>query len=187
MDTPLVALVDRAVDDTARIVAAVQPDDLERPTPCADFDVRALLAHLIGGLDAFAVLAETGEMRFEPDPDITAETASSSYRAAAERLRAAWRAPGVLDRTYQAPWGESTAEQLLGFALIELTTHGWDLARATGQTRTVDADLAEAALAGARASMDDSVRVPGLFGPEVSIAADAAAPDRLAAFLGRQP
>ncbi|MBK9179504.1 MAG: TIGR03086 family protein [Acidimicrobiales bacterium] len=183
----LYQLVDRALADVDGIVAAVSPGDFGRPTPCAEFDVRALLGHFVGGLRSFAELGEGGEMRFDLDPDLDRESAVDEYRAAAARIRAAWADPAMAGRMFAAPWGESPGSQILGFMLLEVVTHGWDLAHALLLERTVDAELAEAALAGAQASMDESARVPGLFGPEVAIAADAPAPDRLAAFLGRTP
>jgi uncharacterized protein (TIGR03086 family) len=64
--------------------------------------------------------------------------------------------------------------------------HGWDLARATGQEPTLDPDLAEQLLAFARQAINDDMRAPRI-GPEVAVAADAPATDRLVAFMGRTP
>jgi len=45
----IVHLHRRALDETARLVDAVRPDQMGLPTPCSDWDVQALLAHLVGG------------------------------------------------------------------------------------------------------------------------------------------
>lgn len=75
----------------------------------------------------------------------------------------------------------------LFLASVDTFTHAWDLARATGQSSDLDPELAEQLLAGAKASIPDSVRgaEPMPFGPEQTAPANATAADRLAAFLGR--
>ena len=42
----IIGLHDRAVDETARLVDGVRPEQLGLPTPCPDWDVRALLTTL---------------------------------------------------------------------------------------------------------------------------------------------
>ena len=68
----------------------------------------------------------------------------------------------------------------------EMLTHGWDLARATGQQMPTDDVDVEQVLTGMKRSLRPEARKPG-FGPEVQSSPDAPPIDRLAAFLGRQP
>ncbi len=179
--------MERAIADVEPIVGAIGRESFALPTPCADFDVRGLIGHLIGGMRGFADVGEGGALSFDLDPDLDTEDALAEYRSAASRLVAAWRAPGAMERTYDMPWGQMLGMQLVGYAFLEVLTHGWDLAKASGLGRTIDSALAEAALASARMWVDEGARTPVLFGPEVAIADDAPAPDRLAAFLGRRP
>jgi uncharacterized protein (TIGR03086 family) len=67
-----------------------------------------------------------------------------------------------------------------------MLTHGWDLARATGQPPELPEDLAEQELALFRAQLGTAPRDGSPVGQPQPVADDAAAIDRLAAFLGRR-
>jgi uncharacterized protein (TIGR03086 family) len=72
----------------------------------------------------------------------------------------------------------------------DVFTHGWDLARGTGQPSDLDSELAALLLARIEPLLPDSMRGPGgqaPFGPVVEVADSAPAANRLAAFQGRQP
>jgi uncharacterized protein (TIGR03086 family) len=71
---------------------------------------------------------------------------------------------------------------------METVTHGWDLARATGQATPYDDSSAEIALAAGRSMLVPEYRgVDKSFGPEVPVASTAPALDQLVAFMGRDP
>ncbi|PZS10904.1 MAG: TIGR03086 family protein [Chloroflexi bacterium] len=92
----------------------------------------------------------------------------------------------MLERTFQAPIGLVPGAVLLHLRITELLVHGWDLAHATGQPARLPDDLAEEELAFARSPRAPDVPLTGHpFGPAQSIPDDAAAIDRLAAYLGR--
>jgi uncharacterized protein (TIGR03086 family) len=186
MADPLIELVRSAVLHAEPIVAKCTADHLPDPTPCPDLDVGHLASHLVGGLIGFADVAAGKEMRFDADPDLTKQDPLSEFRNAADRLFEAFDL-AALERTYKMPWGDSVGRQLVGFELIEVLTHGWDLARALGIDSTMPEDLATAALESARLWVDDSTRTPVLFGPEVPIPPAAPITDRLVGFLGRNP
>jgi uncharacterized protein (TIGR03086 family) len=68
-------------------------------------------------------------------------------------------------------------------------THGWDVAKATGQSTDLDPELAAELLEGARLAIPDAFRGPDTqapFGPEQPVPANATNADKLAAFLGRK-
>ncbi|HEY6786811.1 MAG TPA: TIGR03086 family protein, partial [Trebonia sp.] len=74
-------------------------------------------------------------------------------------------------------------------AAMEQLTHGWDLARAIGQSADLDPELADWLLGTARLAITDELRGPAgqaLFGPAVEAPAGAGPADQLAAFLGRR-
>lgn len=187
MDDNLITLVKRAADAVEPVVKAVTTAELGSETPCAAFDLRTLVAHLIGGLRGFADVAEGRPLRFDADPDLATEDPVTEFRAAANRVVTGFSRPGALDKAYDMPWGTTTGRQLLGFELIELLVHGWDIGAARREPTVFDDDLVEATLAGARMWVDDSARTPQLFGPEVEAPAGPTPLGQLVAFLGRQP
>jgi uncharacterized protein (TIGR03086 family) len=181
-----ISVLRKAVDQTGRIVAGVKPDQLSGPTPCADWDTRALLNHTIGVVEMFDDAAQTkpftGSMFAN---DNVGNDPGASYETRAAVLRATLAQPNLLDRTWTMPFGEVPGPIAVGFATLELFQHGWDVARASGQDIDFDADVTETANATAQLMPAEQVRVAGVFGAEGGCPPDASAEDRLAAFLGR--
>ncbi|MDP9145742.1 MAG: TIGR03086 family protein, partial [Actinomycetota bacterium] len=75
----------------------------------------------------------------------------------------------------------------------DMVIHGWDLARATGQDDTIDPDEVARMWPEAQ-GIGEEMRTPDffgpgivVFGPEVTVAADAPLQDRLLGLLGRYP
>lgn len=177
----------KAVDQTGRIVAGVKPDQLGDPTPCSDWDVRALLNHTIGGVYMFDDAAqgkEPNEAMF--GQDLVGGDPADAYEQGAAKLKQTVRKPGVLDGAWTMPFGATPGQIAIGIATVETVIHGWDVAKATRQNADFDPELTEAAMAAARMFPPDIARAPGVFGPEVDCPPDAPAHDRLAAFLGRR-
>jgi uncharacterized protein (TIGR03086 family) len=180
----------RAMAQTESIVAAVDPGQLGEPTPCPEYDVRALLSHIVGGLVRVAIVGEGGDALARPAraDDVPDDGWLAAYRAASARASAAWADDAKLDALVEVPWGTIPGRFALAGYVQEILTHGWDLAKATGQPTERDPELASWALAGARRVLPPDARgadVP--FGPVVQVAADAGVYAQLAAWLGRQP
>ena len=180
--TDVRTLFDRAVPVAQRIIDGIQPEQLTAPTPCTEWDVRAVLDHTVGLLGSAAQPA--GSSPGGPD----AGDSASAFAAAARAAGAAFRAPGALERSFPMPWGETTGETLATLLFMDLVIHSWDLAKATDQSAALDPDLCEAALSLGRSMMREEYRTPEAgFGPELPVPPDAPACDRLAGFFGRQP
>jgi uncharacterized protein (TIGR03086 family) len=177
----------RAVDQTGRIVSNVKPDQLGAPTPCADWDVNALLNHTISVVMMFDQAARGAEFdgsHFANDN--VGSDAGASYAAAAAKLHEAVGAPDVIDAIWNMPFGAVPGSVAVGFATAEVAQHGWDVAKATGQQSDFDSEVSEAALAAVQAAPAELVRNPGVFGPESNCPESAPLHDRLAAFVGRE-
>jgi len=185
---PTVDLVERAVAQTAVVIAAIRPDQHGRPTPCAEWDVQSLVAHVITqDLPNFATSAR-GEM-----PDWQAPVGeigddwATQFSSLAEPLMDIWRISD-LDRPVPGPGGELPLRVRADQQIAEFAMHAWDLREATGQEVALDTELAEHALAWSRQMLRPEYRGPDrAFGLEIPVDADAAAYDRLAGWFGRDP
>lgn len=174
-----VALFEQAALNAADVLDRVGPAQLGLPTPCAEWDVRALVAHMRGG--PTYLLAAGGSDRDGASGDAT------SYRDAISACVEALRRPGVLERTCLSPLGFewSVAEATAGTFMDQLI-HTWDLAVATGQESTLDSGLVDTCIAMFLPAMPAMGRAGGLVGPEVVVPSDAPPQVRLLGAMGRK-
>jgi uncharacterized protein (TIGR03086 family) len=178
--------LDLALQSTLAILTKVQPADLDAPTPCASWNVRALINHFVGTARwwAGALAGEAGNT----DADYAGGDFVAAYEESIRIALAAFEADGVLDRTVRLPFGEFPGILVRGMAALDQFAHGWDLARAIGYPSDLDPGLAEELLSQARMAIPDGFRGPdgaAPFGPVVRAPAGAGPADQLAAFLGR--
>ncbi|MFJ9926429.1 TIGR03086 family metal-binding protein [Streptomyces misionensis] len=182
----------RATEQAAAVIAAVRPEDLAGPTPCAEFDVRALLSHVVGGTRRIAVVGEGGDgLALEPVAEgVPDDGWPAAYDEVRIRVLKAWESDERMTAPVTVPWGESIpGHAALSGYVMELVTHTWDLSEALGHPLPLDGELAEFALATARRVLPDSrprdERTP--FGARREAPGDTGPYEQLAAWLGRTP
>lgn len=173
-----------ALAATGRIVAGIAPEQLHDPTPCEDFDVAALLNHVIGGNFWVAPLVG-GKTIAEVGDALDRDYAPSEYRASADDADAAFSSEGAMERPVAVSYGPVPGEVYAGHRFIDVLIHGWDLAKATGQDTTLDPELVEACWTVIRPQME-LLEASGMFGTKVSVADDADSQTKLLAALGRR-
>ena len=145
-DADTVALLERALDQTAGLIAAIEPHQAGLATPCAGWDVRALVSHLAGrDLRNFLVAARGETPDWTAPDEETGDDWAAAFGDRAGPLRAAWRAAD-LDRPVAGPGGQAPLRARADQQIAELAMHDWDVARATGQPAELDPALAEHAL-----------------------------------------
>ena len=180
--------LERAFGVAKKVLSGVRSDQLGSPTPCASWDVSALINHLVGGSFFFAAATEAGEAPSGADStDFASGDFAASYEDGSKQAVAAFGAPGAQERIIKLPFGEFPGAAFMGIATLDTFTHAWDLAKATGQPTDLDPELATQLLEAAKASISDGFRgaEPMPFGPQQDAGAKASAADRVAAFLGR--
>jgi uncharacterized protein (TIGR03086 family) len=181
---PTLDLLERALDQTGTIIARVRPDQAGLATPCTDFDVRALLNHIVFDVQMFASTLNGGE-RGSPDVDLIGEHWTGAFDAARTSLLDAWHQRGV-DGTLTTRLGEFPASWAIGQHLADLAVHAWDVATATRQSTKLDPEVARAALEWGRANLKPEYRGKA-FGPEVEVPENAPIYERLVGWFGRNP
>ncbi|BAW04625.1 TIGR03086 family metal-binding protein [Nocardia seriolae] len=174
------------------VVAGMTAADLAVPTPCAGWDLRDLLEHMIIQHHGFAAAARgEGDIAlWKPQP--LGDDPVGEYRAAAEVVLAAFAEPGVLERQLPLPEIRGgiviPAPLAISFHFIDYIVHTWDVARALGVTVEFDDELLSAGLPVAAAVPGGAARSqPGAsFAPEVD-APNVSGLDRILSVLGRSP
>lgn len=179
-----------AFASTREIMLKVTPAQYDAPTPCASWDVRALINHIIEASHYFAATARAGAPPERNEQDFTVVDPVAAYDAGISATLQAFAAPDVGIKEIVLPFATMPGAAFARIATVDTFAHGWDLAKATGQNTDLAPGLAEELLAGARLTLTDALRGEdgaSPFGPEVEVPESASAADRLAGFLGRNP
>ncbi|MDJ1136811.1 TIGR03086 family metal-binding protein [Streptomyces iconiensis] len=180
----------RSLDQAGKQVAAVRPDELSNRTPCAEYDVRALLGHMVSVLHKLARVGTGGDASDLPDviDGIADDGWAGAFARARSEAEQVWADDGQLDRMIELPWATLSGRDVLDAYSHEFTAHSWDLAHATERLAELDPDLATRALeAFSKFAPPDDRSEQGPFSPAVPVPDDADIHTRLAAYLGRRP
>jgi uncharacterized protein (TIGR03086 family) len=184
----LLEALDVAVEAFGSSLERVGEGEWSGPTPCDDWDVRYLVAHVVGGnrfaasvldgnraADAMAEVMSRPQLGDEPIADLV-----SSARAQRERFAV----EGALARTVDHPWGEVSGQQFLEMRVFDVTLHTWDLGSALGQPVVLDPGLVDRVL---RIMADGPEGMGFGLTPRGGVGPRADARDRLLDATGRDP
>ena len=134
LDPMGVLALQRALTQAADLLDQVTTEDLGRPTPCADWDVRDLANHLIAVPRIFVTQLQGAPPGWNGREDYSVRL-GEELRTRGNALVNLWREVGddaMLDPDWQA---------------AEIAVHTWDLATALGRdTAALDEPLAQRAL-----------------------------------------
>lgn len=147
----LLAALDAATDEFRDRLVLVGPSDWARSTPCPDWDVQYLTAHVVGG-NRFAVsilggMSASGALEEVMATPQLADDALSGWDTTSAAQLVAFRAGGALERRVDHPLGDITGREFLEFRVFDIAIHAWDLARALGADEQLGPELVDAVLA----------------------------------------
>lgn len=179
-------LLERAYARLDSLAAELTPMQLAAATPCPEWDVRALLNHVLGAGRMFT-LVNAGHHVGPDAGDLVGADPSSAIAEEAKNNVDAWRQPGALDGDRTYPFGTFPAPAALLLNITEVVVHTWDLAKATDQDPTIDPDVATVVYDFWEPIPLDPMRASGAFGPPIQVEATASRSHRLLGYLGREP
>ncbi|MDF2822867.1 MAG: hypothetical protein K0R68_275 [Mycobacterium sp.] len=164
-----------------KVIGPISRDDMSRPTPCTEFDVAGLTAHLMSSIAALGGAA--GAQFPDNDPQ---EAVDRQVIMAARPALDAWHRRG-LDGSVPVGPGDFPASAAVSILALEFLVHGWDYARAMDRDLEVPDTLAGYVFDKAQGIITDDGRRFAGFAQPVQISGDAPAFQQLLAFTGRRP
>ena len=125
-------------------------DDWARPTPCTEWDVHYLTAHVVGG-NRFAVMILGGMSSGDAIEQVMSQSQLGddpfgSWAITSGAQLAAFEPDDALELLVDHPIGTMTGRRFLELRVFDLTLHAWDLARAIDADEQLAADLVDTVL-----------------------------------------
>jgi uncharacterized protein (TIGR03086 family) len=183
-----ITLLASAISYALAACVQVAPGEMTLPTPCTDWDLEALLAHLAASMTDLESALRTGHLDLEPDdpaaPDIDGGDPVEVLRDRASNLLFACYAHHRPDQFVLVGGLPLPAGLVTCTGAVEIAVHGWDVRAARGRGGPIPPPLATRML---RLSPLLVTGREGLFGTPVQIPAQASPGDQLVAYLGRHP
>lgn len=178
-----------ANDEFARRLRLIGPGDWRRPTPCSEWDVHALVNHVVGANVRYQLLlhgAPTEQVEATRAVDHLGDDALASLVAAADGVVACFHEDGALERITHHATRDRTGHELLSMRILDTAIHSWDLARAIGADETLD-DGVVAFLLAYTADLDLGPQQRAFALADTGVPRDAPPQDQLLHRLGRHP
>jgi uncharacterized protein (TIGR03086 family) len=181
------ALLAGAISYALTACAQVEQGEMTRPTPCPDWDLGALLAHLAASMADLESAIQTGHLDLDPDdrevPAAGGDPAEVVRDRAANLLYACYAYRGR-DRFVVVGGVPLPVGIVNCVGAVEIAVHGWDVSASRGRFRPIPRALASRML---RMCPLLIAGREGLFGAPVRVSSQASPGDRLVACLGRNP
>jgi uncharacterized protein (TIGR03086 family) len=178
----------RACDQFGEKVAGIREEQWGDQTPCSEWDVRALVEHLvsenawISPLLAGRSIADVGDSL---SGDLLGHDPKGAWRDHAAQALAAVNDEAAMDRTVQISRGEVPGAEYVFEVVADLAVHGWDLARAIGADETMDPELLDVVYPYYE-PLVALLKPTGAYGPDVDVPPGADRQTTLLAMLGRK-
>ncbi|NNE11947.1 MAG: TIGR03086 family protein [Ilumatobacter sp.] len=164
-------------------LSLVEHDQWTAVTPCADWDVRALVDHAVGYQWAYlnALDSNTAADAAGPDDDPVA-----SWATVHAALAAAYERPDVLESSFDflTPIVPGTIAAQIVVPLADLLIHTWDLSRAIDTDESLPEETCDFVLAAMR-DVEHLIRIPEWYGEAIEPPPSASPVVQLMSFTGR--
>jgi len=144
---PVIGWHAKAAASIAGLVGQIRDEQWSLPTPCTDWTVRELVAHLVSEarwtplLLAGLTIEEVGDSL---DGDLLGDDPAAACANAIEVALEAARGPAIAERCVHLSFGVTPAQEYLRQLTADYLIHGWDLATALGLNHRLDPELVSA-------------------------------------------
>ena len=187
--TDFAALHRGAGQEATRRVAQILEDQWGLPTSCEDWDVRALLNHMVYG-NRWVVPIMQGKTIEEVgdwfDGDLLGDDPRSAWQNSLDEADSAFGEDGAMERIVHLSFGDVPASVYAGQRFVDHLVHAWDLARAIGAKENLDDELVHAAIADFR-TYESEAKASGQYGERLEIPPDTTPQEELLLLFGRTP
>jgi uncharacterized protein (TIGR03086 family) len=188
MSSEVLKRFENAVDVFDDRIHQVPDDRWSAPTPCTEWDVRALVNHVVGEqlwvvpLIDGRTIADVGDSL---DGDLLGSDPCAAWHHASGPAHAAMASDGALERTVHLSYGDESAANYCDQLTFDALVHAWDLASGAGLDTRLPDDLVEWATAWVQ-PMLAPMQGAGMFATPVDPPPGADAQTRLLALIGRR-
>ncbi len=178
----------QAIKGFQKRVQAVGDDQWHSPTPCTEWDVHALVNHVVGELRwippllAGRMIAEVGD---QFAGDLLGKQPKRAWAAASQQAIEASLQPGTMERTVHLSSGDRRADAYISEVATDVVIHTWDLARGIGVDDRLDRELVDFAQATLKPQVE-AWRAAGAFAGAVDVPQGADAQTQFLALVGRR-
>ncbi len=178
----------QAIQGFHKRVEAIADNQWLSPTPCTEWDVRALVNHVVGELRwippllAGRTIAEVGD---QFAGDLLGNQPKRAWTAASQQAIEASLQPGAMERTVHLSSGDHRADAYISEVATDAVIHTWDLARGIGADDRLDRELVDFAQATLKPQVE-AWRAAGAFARAVDVPQGADAQTQFLALVGRR-
>jgi uncharacterized protein (TIGR03086 family) len=165
------------------LVESVPDDRWDRQSPCEDWKAKDVFAHVVS-----TEADHLKRMQLDLPESIDGLEPHKAWPIVRDRVQHALDTPEEAEHTYDGFFGRTTfAASVDQFYSMDLVIHAWDLARAVGLKEFEPMPPVEVEnVTKALEPLGDSMRQPGVFGPEVAVPDEADAQTKLLGAVGRR-
>ena len=164
-------------------VRAVPADAWNNPSPCEGWTARDVVGHLTEWIPAF--FGGQG-VEFPAIPSVQDDPVGA-WETVQATMAKALADPAIAAKPVSTPFSTQPLADTVDMIVTgDVFTHTWDLARATGQSETLDPEQLQIMLAGVGAMPEEMMRAGGMFGPRVDVPDDADDQTKFLGYVGRR-
>ncbi len=181
--TEIAERYERVTSQFTERVRAVPQTAWDNPSPCEGWTARDIVRHLTEWIPTF--FGSHG-VDFPSIPSLDDDPVGA-WETVQRTIGRVLADPAMASIQVATPFStQPLAETVDMIVTGDVFTHTWDLARATGQSETLDPDQLQRMIAGMGSMPEEVLRADGMFGPRIDVPDEADDQMRFLGYVGRR-